>query len=410
MEANGEARVNVLVTGGTGFFGHNLIKLLLADPRIGKINVYARHPPPTERKLSALVAERIITAVGQCDGYASDVLHKDCVGQSDDENAIFGSFDAKNRIQLFYGDIARNESILIQAMTGCSIVFHACGDTRWWNAINSSQYMTNVIGTTMVLNRAADLGVKRVIHTSTVDVMGHGPGVINEDYWKEYSFADFGYNYADTKRDAELSISLFNNSRGPIGLLGRSVALPEVVIIRPGSMLGAWDVTDKYGRLFKEIKEKSLAGIPSGGTSVCHVEDVAKAHIAAAFLPSETLDKSGRVFICAGDNMTYRELFHAMRRMLKMDSNGKTIGFLGPCGCEVIPRPILVAYGWLCELWSTHVSKKEPEINPGMARYMSCNAFYDSSLAVKYLGYAGEGRSAQAIADSHEWYRVRGRI
>jgi dihydroflavonol-4-reductase len=414
-----EQKVNVLVTGGTGFFGHALVKHLLADHRVGKINVFARGPPPTEMTLSALVKTKMFSGTfpgyevyhhapeGGDFGKHERVPETECVPRSD-INEIFDGFDAKNRIQLFYGDIASDEAVLVEAMRGCAIVFHACGDTRWWNKINSRQYATNAVGTNSAYNRAQELSVKRFIYTSTVDVMGHNAagGSLDEssDIWADYSYRGFGYHYADSKRAAEEHLLTASDGNGP-----------EVVIIRPGSMLGAWDVTDKYGRLFKELKNQSLAGIPPGGTSVCHVDDVARAHIAAAFLSSPLLRASGGVFITAGANVTYRELFHTMRRKLKgYKTMPSTIGFAGSCGLEVIPRTLLVAYGWLCEQWSNNVSDREPEINPGMARYMSCMAFYSSNHASKYLGYPDEKALQQrwldAIDQSYNWYCKRGRI
>jgi nucleoside-diphosphate-sugar epimerase len=396
-EGNEGAKVNVLVTGGTGFFGHNLILALLADKRIGMIHVFARNPPPTEAKLSGIVVHNddITFQVGN-------------VWKKRNANAVFSD----ERVKVFLGDIASSVLTLTEAMVGCSIVFHACGDTRWWDAINKEQYRTNADGTLMVLNIARGLTkfVKRIVYTSTVDVMGHSShaggklhGVLDE-HWNcddNYSFGDFGYNYGDSKRAAETRIRMDAKVGGG----------PETIVIRAGSMIGPWDVTDKYGRLFKELKGKAVPGIPCGGTSVCHVEDVAKAHIAAAFMSSERLAESGNIFICAGSNMTYRNLFHAMGRKVNI---GKTIGLLGSCGLETIPRWALVAYGWGCEKWSNHVSGKEPEINPGMARYMSCEAYYDSNRAHKYLGYPSrdqlEIRWLEAIDDSHEWYHVRGRI
>jgi len=140
---------------------------------------------------------------------------------------------------------------------------------------------------------------------------------------------------------------------------------------------------------------------------VCHVEDVARAHVAAAFAPALEHD----VYVCAGQNVSYRDLFLAMRSMLHSHPSARVpIG--GCCGmCSTIPRWALVVYGWGCELHSDWWSGDEPEINPGMARYMSCCAYYTSGRACAELGYPDQSqRWLQAIADSYQWYIRRGRF
>jgi hypothetical protein len=87
---------------------------------------------------------------------------------------------------------------------------------------------------------------------------------------------------------------------------------------------------------------------------------------------------------------------------------------IGPCcvPCEVMPETLLVLYGWGCELYSNLVSGKQPEVNPGMARYLSQYAWYLSHRAEKDLKYAHQsgGRWKEAIAESLDWYRRRGRV
>jgi dihydroflavonol-4-reductase len=384
--------VSVLVTGGTGFFGHNLVAALLADPRVARIHVCARNAPPTENRLSRW----------GCDGRTllghgvepSNVEER--VLQSDQPNAVF----ADDRVCCFRGDIC-DEEALSKAAAGCTLVFHACGDTRWWNAKNDEQYHTNVQGTTVALRVAlATDSVRAFVYTSTVDVMGHDPDAVLDENHLGYSYRGFGYHYADTKRFGE---GLVLDKRYAFAQRNK-----RIIVLRASSMLGPWDVSNQYGRLFGELKQRSLAGVPCGGTSVCHVQDVARAHIAAAF--AEKLEHS--TYICAGVNVSYRQLFLTMRQMLLRyrQDNSEPIG--GCCGAfQILPRWALVTYGWFCELHADYWSGSPPEINPGLARYMSCNAFYSSARAEHDLGYPDqESRWIEAIAESYAWYRRRGRF
>jgi nucleoside-diphosphate-sugar epimerase len=284
-------------------------------------------------------------------------------------------------------------------------VFHACGDTRWWDAIEGEQYDTNVKGTMLAVRVArATHSVRRFIYTSTVDVMGSiGGGILAEGE----TGIPFDYHYAVTKSTAErhvLSIASMATTRHDL----------RFIVIRPGSMIGPWDVTNQYGRLFAEIKHGRLLGVPCGGTSVCHVADVAAAHVNAAF--AQQLEHT--VYVCAGVNMTYRELFRHMRSALQTFgpvANPSPIETrIGVCclPCEVLPEKVLVAYGWCCELYANLVSGTKPGVNPGMARYLSKHAYYSSDRAERELGYPAQTaeRWAAALVESLRWYVRRGRV
>jgi len=382
----------VLVTGGTGFFGHNLVAALLKDSRVAIIRVYARNPPPTEATLSDYSEDEPLMGWNT----REPCRKEDRVYRSAVPNEVF----SHNRVHFHKGDITDREA-LGKVMRDCHVVFHACGDTRWWNAIEEQQFETNVTGTVNALELAIQAPtVTRFIYTSTVDVMGTAGGYqMNEHQHGR----PFDYHYAVTKSKADSFV--LNHAEDPRQGM-------RITIIRPGSMLGPWDVTDQYGRLFKELKHRTMLGVPCGGTSVCHVEDVARAHIAAAFAPQ----LEHIVYVCAGKNMTYRQLFRVMRSQMEsyQDSHATDADRLGMCcgPCEVIPRPVLVAYGWACELYSNLISGKEPEVNPGMARYLSEFAFYLSTRAEEELGYPSQSplRWEEALADSYNWYRVRGRF
>lgn len=447
MESTVHGKVNVLVTGGTGFFGHNLVKALLKEEeRIDKIHVFARHAPPTEETLSEWKKTIFVGTSNppvfydalegplHCEPSIEQERIAWDVRDPQKKNAIFDSA----RVIFFAGDIC-DEDALEAAMQGCTYVFHACGDTRWWNAKNGEQRATNYFGTITCHAVAARLPcVKRFIYTSTIDVMGydeHGvfsgdwdllaEGIDNDD--GNCPFRDIGYNYADTKYRAEyylivayksmsMSKQLFELQNTDVPYTGHYV---ETIIIRPGSMIGPWDVTNQYGRLFKEIKTNSVAGIPSGSTSVCHVDDVVQAHVKTAFstVPMAFWEKNHLAIVCGGTTMTYKELFYAMRKPIQKRSGmSKTIG--GCCGYEVIPKALLVAYGWGCELYADLWSGKHPEINPGMARYMSSKVYCDSSIAIDAGLYnacynsraEALERVEEAILESYNWYRVRGRF
>jgi len=71
-----------------------------------------------------------------------------------------------------------------------------------------------------------------------------------------------------------------------------------------------------------------------------------------------------------------------------------------------MPRSLFVLYGYIMETLS-YFTKKPPEMNPGQARFMSCKAYYDSSKAVRELGYRILPLS-RMVDDAYDWYVENG--
>src|SRR5512146_2338047 len=112
----------VLVTGGTGFVGAHVVRALL---RRGEAVRCLVRPASRGRNLASLDVERIP------------------------------------------GDLADAPSVRA-AMRGCDVVFHCAADYRLGAPRPEELYRSNVLGTRNVLAAAAELGVRRVVYTSTV--------------------------------------------------------------------------------------------------------------------------------------------------------------------------------------------------------------------------------------------------
>jgi nucleoside-diphosphate-sugar epimerase len=280
-------------------------------------------------------------------------------------------------ITYFQGDVGEAEG-LDRATAGQEVVFHTAGDTGFWKRNYARQRRTNVDGTVNIIQSARRSGVRRVVHTSTVDAIGFNPDGLADETWGEFNLGHFGYNYAVTKREAE---------QRALALNGDGI---EVVVIQPASMIGPYDVTLQYGRLFVELRDGKAAAAPGGGACFNHVEAVAEAHIAAADrgIPGES-------YICAGEPVTYRRLFDTIAA--KMGTRAPRL---------TAPAWLLIAYGWADEAIAG-LTGKPPQINPGMAYYMSRHAYYSSDKAVASLGYRIVPFE-QAIDDAHGFLAARG--
>lgn len=284
-------------------------------------------------------------------------------------------------IEFVFADITKSEEV-DDLVKGCEVVFHVAGDTSFWKKRFALQRRINVDGTVHVAEACLKHGVKRLVHTSTLDVLGYNPsGGSYDEKSGRYNFDNMGYNYGDTKLEAEVRLRAYE-----------SEAL-EIVYIYPGFMIGPYDYTLQIGRVFFELKEGKLPGLIPGGGSYCHVAEVAKAHITAA-----EKGRPGEGYLCAGmphSNIPHAEMFKRM---------ASAIGATPPR--FHIPRWAFVAYGYACE-WLSSWTQKAPDINPGQARYMSCPQYAVSAKAIRELDYEVPDLE-RCIEDALSWYRANG--
>ena len=280
-------------------------------------------------------------------------------------------------VEICLADVTNADEV-DKIVAGVEVVFHVAGDTSFWKKLMARQRRINVGGAVNVAEACLRHGVKRMVHTSSVDTLGYNPNGVADESWELFNFANMGYPYAETKREGEKLVLAYNQR----GL--------ETVVIYPGFMIGPFDYTLQAGRLFYELRDGKVPAYPPGGGSFGHVTEVAKAHIAAA-----VDGRPGEGYICAGENTTFRAMMCKMAESI----GAKPPGFTAP-------KSLFVLYGFLAETISNFTGKA-PDMNPGQARYMSVHASYSSSKAEQELGYRVVPIERQ-IEDALNWYKENG--
>lgn len=280
-------------------------------------------------------------------------------------------------VEIRPGDITKKEEV-DGAVRGMDVVFQVAGDTSFWKRRFDRQRRINIDGPVNVARACVTHRVKRLVHTSTIDALGYNPNGLTDETWAEYNYSGTGYNYADTKREGEKGVMSYNGG----GL--------EVVVIYPGSMVGPYDFTLQFGRLFFGLRDEKIPACPPGGIGFGHVTEVARAHIAAS-----VKGRPGEGYICAGVNATYRELFETIAAKFGKKAPKRDM-----------PRRLFVLYGRLMETLAVFTGKP-PDMNPGQARFMSVKAYYDAKKAAGELGYNVVSLSTM-VDDAYDWYKANG--
>ena len=248
----------VLVTGGTGLLGNNVLRRL--DSLGHECLALVRQPP----------------ANGVFDGI--------------DVESVFGSLD--------------DREVIHKAVARCDAVIHSAGLIHiGWKQLEESMRV-NRDGTRTIVE-AAIAHRRKLVHVGTVDTLSLGAP--NRPASETTAVALPG------TPGGKVPCSYVLSKRAGVDVVRQGVSEGlRAAIVHPGFMLGPWDWKPSSGRMAVEVGRRWRPLCPSGGCSVCDVRDVADATIAA-------LDQGGddgRQFILAGENWTYRRLWQELARRM----------------------------------------------------------------------------------------------
>lgn len=184
------------------------------------------------------------------------------------------------------------------AIAGCDAVFHLAA-LYSYDAPVSEHERVNVEGTRAIVELCRELGVGRLVHTSTAGACGpvEGREATEEDSPPAWELA---VPYKRTKLEAEQIV------------LGAARKGLDAVVVNPTTPVGDGDrFPTPTGRMIEGIATgRYRAYLKATGVNVVDVRDVASGHLLA-------LERglSGERYILGGANLTLRELFGAVAEL-----------------------------------------------------------------------------------------------
>ena len=211
----------ILVTGGTGFVGNNVVRMLFNHGHQVRVLVRDGKPQPCFKDL---------------------------------------------HIELIEGDICDYAGV-DAACQGVDAVIHSAAMVHiGWSQLQEQRAVN--VGGTANLAKAALAHEVRMIYVSSVDALGIGEEdqPANEDSPRT---GKIPCSYVVSKSEAEQELRKYIDD----GL--------DAVIVNPGFMLGPNDWKPSSGKMLLEVAEKKPPFAPAGGMTVCHINDVAEGIIAA---------------------------------------------------------------------------------------------------------------------------------
>jgi dihydroflavonol-4-reductase len=253
------------------------------------------------------------------------------------------------------GDVTEPAS-LAAAVQGCELVFNAMGLPEQWLADEETFDRVNARGTENVIRAAREAGVRRAVHTSTIDVFHAERG----GRFDESRVADYpkGTAYERSKQRAE---ELAFAARGDM----------ELVICNPAGVYGPTPASSISidRELFGELIAGRIPALPPGGLGVCFDAGVARGHLLAA-----ERGRDGQRYILCDRHVTLREL---ARTVVDTARRGRVP--------PTLPEPLAHALAAVSEgLARIGVP---PLLPRGQLHFFLWNAAPDSTRAQEELGW-----------------------
>src|SRR4051812_40528483 len=255
------------------------------------------------------------------------------------------------------GDVTEPAS-LAQAVEGCELVFNAMGLPEQWLADEAMFERVNARGTENVVRAAREAGIRRVVHTSTIDVFHAEPGQRFDE--SEVATYPKGTAYERSKQHAEeLALSARDGM--------------ELVMVNPAGVygLGPAGSASLEEDFVKPLIRKRLPVLPPGGMGMSFTEGVARGHLLAA-----ERGKDGERYILCDGHATFGELADVVVRVA-----GR--GRIPPR----LPAPAAKVLAPAGEALARVIGRK-PLLPRGQLHFFLWNAAPDSSKAQRELGWA----------------------
>jgi dihydroflavonol-4-reductase len=327
--------VTTLVTGATGFIGANVVRALLA----------------------ASASVRVLTRRGSDTRNLTDLP-----------------------VEMAYGDV-RDIDSLRPALQGCHTLYHVAAHYSLWTPHPEEVYTTNVQGTTNLLQVALELGLQKVVYTSSVATIAlpeaGTPGDETMHLAPEHAIG----HYKRSKIMAE-----------QVALAFCQQGLP-VVIVNPAAPIGPWDIKPTpTGKIIVDFLQRKMPAYVDTGLNLVDVRDVAQGHLLAA-----QHGKIGERYILGCRNMTLREIL-----ILAAGVSGLT------APRWQVPYSLALALGYVCE-GLAHLTGRPPLVPLDGVRMARRPMYFTAQKAVRELGLP-QSPLEEAMRQAVHWFCAHGYV
>ncbi|MDI3282511.1 NAD-dependent epimerase/dehydratase family protein [Polyangium sp. 15x6] len=246
-----------------------------------------------------------------------------------------------------------------KALEGAGAFYHLAAIYKVWMPDPTPIHRVNIEGTLTSLLAARDVGVRRVIYTSSIAAVGLKEDGTPADESTPWNLWNIANDYIASKYHAERVVTRLAEAGFP------------VVIVNPAFPFGPRDIgPTPTGGIILSFLQGKMPGVGKGGFCAVDVDDVATAHVAA-----ETRGRFGERYILGNHNVTFGAFLELVAEVA-----GKKPPRLP------IPSGLARTMAAGLEFWSDHVSHAPPLATYKSVRYMQEYAYFSGEKARRELG------------------------
>lgn len=285
------------VTGATGLLGNNLVRLLLAEGY--RVKALARSAQKATEQFGGLM---------------------------------------DNRLELVLGDLASVEGFA-PALQGCEVLFHTAAyfrESYKGGRHQAALHKTNVEGTQNLLNEAYAAGIRRMVHISSIAVLGRNAAGLTDETMalaREAAPDD----YYRSKIETDEVIFAFIDSHHDM----------NISLVLPGWMHGPGDLgPTSAGQFVEDYLQRKIPGVVDAAFSIVDARDVAQVALAS----SRTGERGAR-YLAAGHPVSMARLLQVMESVSGVRAPRRklprvmlyAIAFLQEAYARLTGRPVLLS-------------------------------------------------------------------
>jgi dihydroflavonol-4-reductase len=261
--------------------------------------------------------------------------------------------------EMVTGDLREPEK-LRSALTGCDALVHVAADYRLWVRDPKQMYSANVDGTRELLKLAREVGVQRVVYTSSVATMGFKADgtIVNEE--SPVALTDMIGHYKRSKFLGELEA------------IQAAKAGQHVMILNPTTPIGPGDAKPTpTGRIIVDFLNKKFPAYVDTGLNLVDVNEVARMHVVA-------LERGtpGERYILGGENLTLKQILDRMSAITGL-----------PSPTMKVPHAVAMGFAFFDETLTGKIRGKEPRATVEAVRMGKKMMFASSTKAERDLGF-----------------------
>jgi 2-alkyl-3-oxoalkanoate reductase len=300
------------------------------------------------------------------------------------------------------GDIS-NPAAVENAVKGVDAVYHVAAKTGVWGDYKD-YYRINTEGTRNVIAACKSYGVSRLIYTSSPSVVFHGGDMEGVDETVPYP-GSYHAAYPKTKALAEQSV---RQAGGRVRMADDGWRMTEnklqgegkglkTIILRPHLIWGPED-NHLVPRILKRAKRLRRIGDGKNRVDVIYIDNAARAHLQAEDALVRQPELSGNVYFISQGKPVF---------LWKMVDDILQAGGLSPVKRSISPQAAFRIGAVLEWFYRILALKGEPQMTRFVAKELSTSHWFDIRAARRDLKYAPEVSTEEGLSRLAEYLKTR---